>query len=98
MDNCARDWDLIREAAGFRVGDRVHSRGQEIGIIQHLIDARGTLRAHIYWPTIPFACEGQMSDGSESFVDLDKLHLELRRGQQLGLFETHAHSAGASPE
>ena len=67
------DWDSIREAKGFRVGDQVRGRGPELGTIQHLIDARGTLRAHIYWPTIPFECEGQVSDGSESFVDLDKL-------------------------
>lgn len=72
------DWDSIQEAQGFRVGDRVRSRGPELGTIQHLIDARGTLRAHVYWPTIPFECEGQVSsDGSESFVDLDKLHLAV---------------------
>ncbi len=89
------DWDSIREAVGFRVGDAVRYRGAEIGTIQHLIDARGVLRAHIYWPTIPFECEGQVrSADSESFVDLDKLHLdESKRGQQLGLFEAHAYSA-----
>ncbi len=83
------NWDSIREVNGFRVGDAVHSRGPEIGIIQHLIDARGTLRAHVHWPTAPFECEGQViSDGSESFVDLDKLHLESESVQQLGLFGT----------
>ncbi len=69
------NWDSIREARGFRIGDRVRGgRGAELGTIQHLIDARGTPRAHIHWPTVPFECEGQVSlDGSESFVDLDKL-------------------------
>jgi hypothetical protein len=86
------DWDSIREAQGFRVGDQVRGRGPELGTIQHLIDARGTLRAHVHWPTIPFECEGMVSSGgSESFVDLDKLRpLESRAVRQLGLFEAHS--------
>ncbi len=84
------DWDSIRETNGFRIGDQVRCRGQDLGIIQHLIDARGTLRAHIHWPTIPFECEGQVSSGSESFVDLGELERQAQRsGEQLGLFEAH---------
>lgn len=78
------------------MGDQVRGRGAELGTILHLIDARGTLRAHICWPTIPFECEGHVSSGgSESFVDLDKLRpLESRPVGQLGLFEAHSSNSG----
>lgn len=71
------DCDSIREADGFKVGDHVRARGQDVGTILHLVQVKGgRIRAHIHWPTIPFECEGGYSAtgrGSENFVDLVKL-------------------------
>lgn len=77
------DWDSIREAEGFKVGDPVRARGQEVGVIRNIIRVQDRYRARVYWPTIPFESEGHVhSGGSEQFVDLKKLS---RAGEQLAL-------------
>jgi len=83
----AIDWDSIREALGFRVGDSVRARGQEVGIIRNLIQVEDGYRARVYWPTIPFECEGMISPGgSEQFIDLCKLaRVPAAAGEQLAL-------------
>jgi hypothetical protein len=73
------DWDSIKEAQGFRVGDSVRYRGPHVGIIRNLISTKGRMIARVYWPTIPFESEGYVSpNGSEQFQDLDRLtkHIE----------------------
>lgn len=67
--------EWLDELDGFRAGDRVLARGEHVGVIKGLLQIEGHgCRAHVYWPTIPFECEGAVSPGgSENFVDLDKL-------------------------
>jgi hypothetical protein len=81
------DWDSIREAEGFRVGDPVRTRGQHVGFIRNLIRVQGRYRARVYWPTIPFESEGHIHPGgSEQFVDLKRLsRAPEKHGEQLAL-------------
>lgn len=81
------DWDSIREADGFKVGDPVRARGQEIGFIRNLIRTKDGLRARVHWPTIPFECEGHVSPGgSENFIDVVKLSKVAEcSGEQIAL-------------
>jgi hypothetical protein len=74
-DRSFLDWDSIREAEGFKVGDRVRCRGAAVGVIRNLILASpGRMRARVHWPTVPFECEGYISqNGSEQFIDLADL-------------------------
>jgi len=69
-----RNAEWLEELDGFKVGDRVRARGEQVGTIKNLLRIDGhRCRAHVYWPTIDFECEGWRSAGSENFVDLDKL-------------------------
>ena len=52
------DWESIREAEGFKVGDPVRARGRAVGFIVNLIRVKGRYRARVNWPTIPFECDG----------------------------------------
>lgn len=74
-DRSFLDWDSIREAEGFKVGDSVRCRGAAVGLIQNLILASpGRMRARVNWPTIPFEVEGVvLSSSSDQFIDLADL-------------------------
>lgn len=68
------DWDSIREAEGFEVGNYVKAHGPAVGIIRNILWVKTRYRAKVFWPTISRTSMGHKHPGgSEQFVDLTDL-------------------------